>query len=395
MVLLHAAARVARSSVAIVATFDHGTGPAATKAANLVARTASALGFPLVVGRASRPASTEAEWRAMRLEFLGDVARSTGGEIATAHTRDDQVETVLIRVLRDAGARGLAGLFATSATVRPLLDVSREAVTEYAKLNSVRWVEDPSNASSKHLRNRVRRDLLPAMSRVRPDFEREVLALAREAADWRTLLEQVVSAAIRVEDRRGGLSVPADALTGLGADELAAVWPVVASHAGVTADWRGTERASAFIQRGRVGSRVQLSGGWELARTRDAFELRTASAENDATETLRDGLAFDSWTFHAAKSIPLNDAWTARLPNDAPLTVRRWQAGDRLVSSAGPRRVKRFLSDAGISGSLRERWPVVVSGSEVVWIPGIRRGHAAAERPGRPGVLFRCELNDR
>jgi tRNA(Ile)-lysidine synthase len=395
MVLLHAAARVARSSVAIVATFDHGTGSAATKAANLVARTASALGFPLVVGRATRPASTEAEWRAMRLEFLGDVARSTGGEIATAHTRDDQVETVLIRVLRDAGARGLAGLFATSATVRPLLDVSREAVTEYAKLNSVRWVEDPSNASSKHLRNRVRRDLLPAMSRVRPDFEREVLALAREAADWRTLLEQVVSAAIRVEDRRGGLSVPADALTGLGADELAVVWPVVASHAGVTADWRGTERASAFIHRGRVGARVQLSGGWELARTRDAFELRSAPAGNAATETLCDGLAFDSWTFHAAKSSPLGDAWTARLPNDAPLTVRRWQAGDRLVSAAGPRRVKRFLSDAGISGSLRERWPVVVSGSEVVWIPGIRRGHAAAERPGRPGVLFRCELNDR
>jgi hypothetical protein len=58
------------------------------------------------------------------------------------------------------------------------------------------------------------------------------------------------------------------------------------------------------------------------------------------------------------------------------------------------RRVKRFLSDARISGTLRAHWPVVLSGAEIVWIPGIRRGHATAERPGRPGVLFRCELND-
>ena len=64
-------------------------------------------------------------------------------------------------------------------------------------------------------------------------------------------------------------------------------------------------------------------------------------------------------------------------------------------AGAGPRRVKRYLSDAKVGGALRARWPVVLAGHEIVWIPGIRRGPAATERPGRPGVLFRCELNDR
>ncbi|HEX7939732.1 MAG TPA: tRNA lysidine(34) synthetase TilS, partial [Gemmatimonadaceae bacterium] len=156
MALLHAAAHVAHGSVAMVATFDHGTGAAATRAAALVASEAAMLGFPVVVGSAARKASTEAEWREMRLQFLEEIARSTGAVIATAHTRDDQVETVFMRVLRGSGPRGLAGLFASGTSLRPLLVVSRDEVAAYAATAGVRWVEDPSNASSRHLRNRVR-----------------------------------------------------------------------------------------------------------------------------------------------------------------------------------------------------------------------------------------------
>src|SRR5438067_9394039 len=96
MALLHAFARVAPTSVAVVATFDHATGPEATKAAALVARVATGLGFPVVIGRAAAKGSSEAEWRDARREFLAHVAARTGSMITTAHTRDDQVETVLM-----------------------------------------------------------------------------------------------------------------------------------------------------------------------------------------------------------------------------------------------------------------------------------------------------------
>jgi len=396
MAMLYAAARVARNSVSVVATFDHGTGAAASRAASLVVREAAALGFPVVLGHATHRASTEAAWRAMRLEFLNDVARRLGAVVATAHTRDDQVETVLMRVLRDSGARGLAGLYAGGDFVRPLLDVSRDAVANYAEAVGATWVDDPTNTSAKHLRNRVRRDLLPALSRVRPGFEREVLEIARHAADWREVLEDVVSASIRVERRADGVSVPANALTGLTANELAVLWPAIAARAGARTDWRGTERVVEFTKAGRVGARIPLTGGWEVARARDAFELRRAREAPAGAEPLRNGLAFDCWTFSSLTSAPrAADAWTARLPSGA-LAVRTWRAGDRMrTGDGGTRRVKRYLTDAKVSGSLRARWPVVVSGSEVVWIPGVRHGHVAVERPGRPGVLFRCELNDR
>ena len=135
MVLMHAVARVCEWSAgalrdvpARVLTFDHGTGPAASAAAALVAREGSRLGFEVCSGRALVPAATEAEWRAARWRFFREAALP-GARVATAHTRDDQLETVVMRVMRDAGARGLAGLAADSPHVaRPFLRLAREAI---------------------------------------------------------------------------------------------------------------------------------------------------------------------------------------------------------------------------------------------------------------------------
>ena len=163
MVLLDAAARWSRAAIAVVATFDHATGRAATRAAVLVRRRAHALGLHVTSGRARAAGRSEAALRAARWDFLDHVAREYGAQVATAHTRDDQLETVLMRILRGAGARGLAGLCAPSPILRPLLGVSRASVAAYAAERNVDWIEDPSNESPAILRNRIRRDLLPAL----------------------------------------------------------------------------------------------------------------------------------------------------------------------------------------------------------------------------------------
>ena len=281
MALMHAIARAAPESAPVVATFDHATGAAATRASDLAAAEASRLGFPVVIGHAAAATAgaSEAEWRAERLAFLRDVARRVsehiGGpvSIATAHTRDDQVETVLMRVLRHAGARGLAGLYAGGAVVRPLLECSRAEVAAYANSVGARWVEDPSNDSMRYFRNRVRRDLLPALSRARPGLDDDLLSLARGAADWRDRVDAIAFALSRVE--RGGrvVCVAAEALKGYSRAELAVLWPAIAARVGLAMDWRGTVRASAFTTEGRVGARIQLSGGWEIWRSRHLFEL--------------------------------------------------------------------------------------------------------------------------
>lgn len=281
MALMHAVVRAARESARVVATFDHGTGAAATQASDLAASEANRLGLPVVVGHATATGAgaSEAEWRAERLAFLRDVARAVSAyvrrpvSIATAHTRDDQVETVLMRVLRHAGARGLAGLYARGEVVRPLLECSRAEVATYAESVGAVWVEDPTNDSMRYFRNRVRRDLLPALSRARPGLDDDLLTLARGAADWRDRVDAVASAVSRVDSARGLVSVAADQLEGYSRAELSVLWPAIAARVGLAMDWRGTVRAAAFTTKSRVGARIQLSGGWEIWRSRHLFEL--------------------------------------------------------------------------------------------------------------------------
>jgi tRNA(Ile)-lysidine synthase len=138
MALMYAVARWAPERLATVATFDHGTGGYATDAASLVVAQARRLGLTVVRERARTPASTEAEWRIARWDFLNRVARAYGARVATAHTRDDQVETIVMRLLRGAGTRGLAALSAPSPIVRPWLSVSAK-----------RWLHGPRRSPSR------------------------------------------------------------------------------------------------------------------------------------------------------------------------------------------------------------------------------------------------------
>jgi tRNA(Ile)-lysidine synthase len=273
MVLMHACAKAAHRSVAVVATFDHGTGPLATAASGLVAREGTRLGFPVVLGHAERSGVSEADWRAARMAFLSDVASRVGAHVMTGHTRDDQVETVVMRVLRDAGARGLAGLYAPGQTLRPLLDFSRAEVASHGATIGARWLEDPTNSSMRFLRNRVRRDLLPALTLASPGLDDTLLGVARGAAEWREVLDAFAASISRISED-GALVVAARDLAPFSPAELAVLWPALAARVGLAMDWRGTERAAAFTNASRPGRRIQLSGGWEIARTRPEFVLR-------------------------------------------------------------------------------------------------------------------------
>ncbi|MBK5188729.1 MAG: tRNA lysidine(34) synthetase TilS, partial [Gemmatimonadaceae bacterium] len=177
MALLHAAVTHARDSIVAVASFDHATGPHSARARSLVARVAGERGVEAITERATTVVRTEAAWRAQRWRFLDRVARERKAQIATAHTRDDQIETVLMRVMRGAGARGLASLAGESAIVRPMLASSRADVAAYADRAGIAWIDDPSNVRADHLRNRIRHDLLPALARARPSLPDELLAL--------------------------------------------------------------------------------------------------------------------------------------------------------------------------------------------------------------------------
>ena len=407
MVLLQAAASTVPDRIAAVATFDHGTGPHATAAAALVQARAAHHGFRTISGRATAAASTEAEWRAARWRFLREAAGELPGVIATAHTRDDQVETVLMRIMRGSGARGLAGLYAQSSILRPLLRLSRPVIASYAEACGLTYVDDPSNRSRAHLRNRIRLDLLPALLAVRPALADELLDVARRAAALRSSLDRAIDESGMLQSRNGSIHVATAALAGYDSATLATLWPALAARAGVVLDHRGTRRLAAFTSSGRAGARVQLSGGWEVLRRRDGFVLRreTPASPNRAPACLAGELRFGDWYFCRADASRSGEVdahassmWVAALPADRTVTVREWQPGDRLAhggKAGAARRVKRFFAEAGIAGPDRAGWPVVLVDDEIVWIPGVRRSDAATVRSGRPVVLYACDRIDR
>jgi len=258
----------------MVATFDHGTGSAAGRAAALVDRYAARLGVLCVTGRASAVGTKEEEWRRGRWAFLREVASANTAVVVTAHTLDDQIETVFMRILRESGPRGMAGLYADSEIVRPFLDIGRAKLDEYARANRVPYVQDPSNTDRRHLRNRIRLDILPSIVRRNPGFPGELLTLARKAAKWRRSLEEIAGA-VEAEPQDGGaLRISRSSLAGYDADSLRVLWPALAARASVVMDRRGTHRAAQFTISGATGGTIQLSGGIEILMRRDHMLLR-------------------------------------------------------------------------------------------------------------------------
>jgi tRNA(Ile)-lysidine synthase len=279
MVLLHAGGAVRDPIQLVVATFDHGSGPHATMAADLVERAALSAGVSVVVGRGTTPERpSEARWRDDRLSFLREAAREHRATVCTAHTRDDQAETVLFRELRGAGPRGLAGLAAAGDTRRPLLGFSRRDVSDYAREAGVEWVDDPSNLDPSFARNRLRQEIIPAMRVACPRIEDDLVAIGDRAARWRADVESYLDVRIRFEAdaETGFLEVERDSLARYTDDALAILWPALLGRVGVAADWRGTRRLVAFTTRGKTGQRIQLSGGWTVYRRRPVFEVRRA-----------------------------------------------------------------------------------------------------------------------
>jgi tRNA(Ile)-lysidine synthase len=282
MVLLDAMASARGHEIAAIATFNHGTGAAATRAARLVERTAMGLELPVVSGAMpggkANPAPTEATWRAARWRFLNGWAEEMRATVVTAHTRDDQIETVLLRLLRDAGPRGLAGMLAEPSRVaRPLLEVSREQVVAYAATRHVRFIEDPSNRSLAHQRNRVRHELLPALERAQPGFGDWCWDLSRRSAAWRRELLDFVDTRLAPTLVDGALVLALAPVRGLTEAGWAMLWPELAARIGVTMDWRGIARASEWASTAKTGAQIPLSGGALIERTRTTFVLRAAS----------------------------------------------------------------------------------------------------------------------
>ena len=381
----------------VVASVDHGTGDAATEATALAVSAAARAGLPAISERLTLSQHDEATLREARWRFLRQVAATHHAVVVTAHSLDDHIETVVMRILRGSSARGLAGLLAASEIERPLLEHRRAAIREYARTRRVEFVEDPSNSSLTYFRNRIRLQLLPTIRMVRPEFEAETLDVAQRAAELRSEVDDVVGEFIFEPAEGLPVKLDANALQELPDESLRLVLPSLAAKSGATLDRRGLVRLASVV-RSAAGSRGQLSGGFEAVRGRHDVTISRPATLDPTVLRLREKgeTRFGSFRFQAEPSATIldeaSDAWRIYIPKSAEPVVRQWYPGDRLTIDlkGSRRRVKRFFADAGVVGPMRAGWPVVICGDDVVWIPGIKSSQAAVRREAKM-VHYKCE----
>ena len=187
MCLLHLLHSRGRDVVA--AHFEHGIrGEESLRDAAFVQSWCRERGIPCVTGHGDVPAyarekrlSLEEAARALRYRFLEETAAEQDcAWIATAHTADDNVETVLLNLTRGAGALGLRGIPpCRGKMIRPLLGVSRREIEDYLEKNAVPHVEDSSNESDDYSRNRIRRRVTPVLREINPGLNEAVGRTAR------------------------------------------------------------------------------------------------------------------------------------------------------------------------------------------------------------------------
>lgn len=431
----------------IAAHFNHQLRPQAASDAERTAETASRLGVPFILGsgdvRAAaqlRGQSLEAAARLMRYAFLFNQARQcNAGAVAVAHTADDQVETILLHILRGAGPAGLQGMperwlpnpwSTVIPLVRPLLGVTKQETVAYCHEHGLQPVLDETNLDSTYTRNRLRLDLLPALETFNPALRSAILRLAEVARGEQEILEPLVEEIWRrriltdtgfLHQRLGlNLDVSNMAEVPIGMRRLLARRTLVELRPGLAdIDFETVERLAGWMANSAWRGPADLPGGLSAWRRKNTLTLVDRNLQYAASQdipvsqisarppsvsgdtkmildspdlTTRIICLSGDWRLsyrlledsqEAQAALHNRDPFQAWLDMDnikSPLTLRSRWPGARFqpLGMAGKsKKLSDVMIDAHLPRLARKTWPLLCAGDQVLWIPGLAAGDAA------------------
>ena len=293
--------------------------------------------------------------------------------VATAHTLDDQAETVLAKFLRGAWTEGLSGVhpvleFPEGCILRPLLNTTRAEIEAFLHARGQMWREDSTNRHLTFTRNRIRHELLPLLEGWNPRLREHLAQMAELARDeealWQAEIDRLApqillqGLPVRGGGRASGPGIAVD-VAKLGAQPVALQRRLLrhaAAHFESAPDFPDTEALRNLALKGRAGQKLELARGLRAERTHRELRLSRgpmrASRSQVAEPTARYGGRGD-------------------VPQTALL--RNWGPGDRvtLSHSSGPRKVKEVLERMKVTGSQRSLWPVLEFRKHIIWMRGV------------------------
>jgi tRNA(Ile)-lysidine synthase len=384
---------------------NHGISPNAGGWAEFCAQLCARLGVPLEVAPVDispyRNLGLEGAARKARYEVF---SRVDADFVVLAQHRDDQAETLLLRLLRGSGLRGLAAmspmrsLAGTRAKLlRPLLDVPRAEIEAYARLHAMEWIEDESNADTVRQRNFLRHQVLPVLEEQFPAARAAIARAAANLGEARELLDAMGQSDL--ESCAEGGAVDVRALLQLGearAKNVLRHW----------CDREGIEPLSSLrlaellrqLRESRADAQTSIAAGeWKFLRYRDRLHLwRAASAlQRDMSEVWNGENALPLLALGGVLKFKPEEGRglsVERLRAER-VTVRLRQGGERLrLDHRRPRRtLKNLFQERGVPPWRRDRLPLVYCGDSLVSVPGIGDACEFRAEPGEAGLIVTWE----
>lgn len=392
---------------------NHQISPNAAAWEKFSAELCSDLGVPFRAERVSvargRGESLEAVARQLRYSAFSTCA---GDFVALAHHLDDQIETFLIQLLRGCGVAGLSGMpfrrpFAEATSngvgshaagpqiLRPLLDVSREMMLDYAHRGGLRWIEDESNLDLSFDRNYLRHEIIPRIATRFPGHRKTFARAARLQAEAADLLEELAR-----QDEQGVVAGKTLDIGGLRALQPARARNLLRYFLNTHAHWTppATQLDETYRQltQARADATPHLKfGQWEMRRFRDRAYLIPAVPPVPA-------MALWRWNGEARLALPAlegtvefeeraGEGISRELLRDREVTFRLREGGERLrLRAGGPRRdLKKLFQEIGVVEWERGLIPLMFVGDRLVAVPGIGVESDFQARPGEPSLVVK------
>ena len=401
----------------IAAHFDHHLRADSNLDANFVAGVANTWGVPFVGGAGDVPGfsreaglSLEEGARTLRYRFLFEQARHFRAQaVAVGHTAEDQVETVLMHFLRGAGLDGLKGMLPRTTLpvwdagiplVRPLLEIHRAEVELYCRENGVQPWFDPTNLDTTIFRNQLRHELIPFLESYNARFREGITRMAKTLAADQKTLQEITDLAwqaclLCLAPTYLALSTPGFFQQMVGVQRRLLRKGIAFLRPGLRdVDFAAIERVLQFLGSSKDGVcdltgnlRVFVEGDrfWVAEHEGDLPSDEWPQMRADAPHLLGvpGGVALaGDWQLTAERCAPpvsvgesSDRVWLDADVLPLPLTVRPRRVGDRfqpLGMEGRETKLSDFLINAKIPRRARGAWPLVVSGEQIAWIPGVR-----------------------
>lgn len=317
--------------------------------------------------------------RIARYEFFREIRNKTGAtKIATAHNKNDQTETFLMRMLRGGGTDGLASIkpLREDGIIRPLIDTERSTIEKYLSDRGEKYVTDETNLKPDYLRNKIRLELIPYLKESFGLKESIIAdsaeALREDSAYLKKEAEKYINEAKTEKER---IVFELDALKNMPDAILKRVISLsVARLSGENVLKDNIFNVIRIIRKGETGKKADISKNIEAVTDYDKFIVRNKGIIKEYSYNIKPGKNYiEEIGFTITLSEELSDSKNSiNIPEFSTLTVRTRKNGDRMyIENVGNKKLKDIFIDKKISRDERDSFPVVCLDNEIIWLYGL------------------------